>query len=61
LDTNQIKPEAPGMYECQFKKLPAWPWPPTQELQWDGKNWTNDDGEVVKGVKGWRNLQEETV
>jgi hypothetical protein len=55
------KPSAPGMYECQFKKLPAWPWPPTQELQWDGKNWTNDDGEVVKGVKGWRNLQEETV
>ena len=55
------KPPAPGMYECQFKKLPAWPWPPTEQLTWNGKNWLNDDGDVVKGVKDWRNLQEETA
>lgn len=57
----KTKPPAPGMYECQFKKLPAWPWPPTEQLTWDGKNWLNDDGDVVKGVKDWRNIQEETV
>jgi hypothetical protein len=57
----KTKPSAPGMYECQFKKLPAWPWPPTEQLTWDGKNWLNDDGDVVKDVKEWRNLQEETA
>jgi hypothetical protein len=57
----KIKPAEPGVYECQFKKLPAWPWPPTEQLTWDGKAWLNDDGDVVKGIKEWRNLQEETV
>jgi hypothetical protein len=56
-----IKPNAPGVYECQFKKQPAWPWPPTNELTWNGKAWINDDGEVVKGVKEWRELEEETA
>jgi hypothetical protein len=53
----KIEPVHVGMYECQFKKLPAWPWPPTQKLQWDGKIWL-DDGNTVKGVKKWRGLRE---
>ncbi len=55
------KPPTQGRYECQFKKQPAWPWPPTEELTWDGKTWINDDGDAVKGIKAWRVLQEETV
>jgi hypothetical protein len=57
----KTRPAEPGVYECQFKKLPAWPWPPTEELTWDGKNWVNDDGAVVKGVKEWRAVQGEAV
>jgi hypothetical protein len=34
----KTKPTDPGIYECQFKKLPAWPWPPTEELTWNGKD-----------------------
>jgi hypothetical protein len=49
------------VYECQFKKLPAWPWPPTEELTWNGKHWVNDDGVIVKGIKEWRVLQGEAV
>jgi hypothetical protein len=55
----KIKPLTSGQYQCQFAKAPAWPWPPTQELQWNGKNWINDDGAIVKGIKEWRELQEE--
>ena len=55
------KPTEPGMYECQFKKAPAWPWPPVEQLTWNGKAWLNDDGAVVRGVKEWRVLQEETA
>jgi hypothetical protein len=57
----KTKPAEPGQYECQFKKPPAWPWPPTEELTWDGKSWLNDDGDTVKGVKEWRNVQKETA
>ena len=53
------KPTEPGIYECQFKKAPAWPWPPTAELTWTGKAWINDDGDAVKGVKEWRGLLEQ--
>jgi hypothetical protein len=49
------------VYECEFAKQPAWPWPPTQELTWTGKNWVNDAGNVVKGVKQWRELEEATA
>ena len=55
------KPETPGVYECQFTKPPAWPWPPVEQLTWDGKTWLNDEGSVVKGVKEWRQCQEATV
>jgi hypothetical protein len=57
----KTKPTDPGIYECQFKKLPAWPWPPTEELTWNGKDWLNDDGAVVRGIKEWRNVQKETA
>jgi hypothetical protein len=57
----QIKPNAPGVYECQFKKAPAWPWPPVESLTWNGKKWINDDGDTVTGVKEWRELEEETA
>jgi hypothetical protein len=53
----QIKPNAPGVYECQFKKQPAWPWPPTDELTWNGKKWINDDGNAVTGSKNGVNLR----
>ena len=57
----KITPNAPGIYECQFKKQPAWPWPPTEELTWNGKVWINDDGAAVTGVKEWRELEKETA
>jgi hypothetical protein len=57
----KIKPAEPGVYECQFKKPPAWPWPPTAELNWNGEQWLNDDGDTVRGVKEWRVPQGETV
>lgn len=57
----KLKPEAPGKYECQFKKIPTWPWPPTEKLTWNGTQWLNDDGDPVKGIKQWRVLQEETA
>lgn len=57
----KVNPVHLGRYECQFKKQPAWPWPPTEELTWTGKNWINDDGDVVKKVKEWRGLLEKTV
>jgi hypothetical protein len=56
----KLKPETPGKYECQFKKIPTWPWPPTEELTWNGTQWLNDDGDPVKGVKDWREIQEQT-
>jgi hypothetical protein len=54
----KIKPVHQGVYECQFKKAPAWPWPPVEQLQWDGKAWLNDDGDRVTGVKEWRGLRD---
>jgi hypothetical protein len=57
----RTKPTKPGVYECQFKKAPAWPWPPVEQLRWDGKTWLNDDGDKVTGVKEWRVPQEEAV
>jgi hypothetical protein len=57
----RIKPVHVGVYECQFKKAPAWPWPATESLTWTGKTWVNDNGDTVKGVKEWRGLQEQTI
>lgn len=57
----KVKPVHLGRYECQFKKPPAWPWPPIEELTWDGKNWINDNDDAVKGVKEWRGLLEATA
>jgi hypothetical protein len=50
-----------GVYECQFKKTPAWPWPAVEPLTWTGKKWINADGNTVKGVKQWRGLQENVL
>jgi hypothetical protein len=57
----KIKPVHLGIYECQFKKLPAWPWPPVESLTWTGKKWINDDGKAVKGIKEWRGLREKAL
>ena len=53
----KIKPVHPGDYECQFKKLPTWPWPAVQTVTWTGKAWLNEDGDAVKGIKEWRGLR----
>jgi hypothetical protein len=57
----KVKPVHLGMYECQFKKLPAWPWPAVESLTWTGKTWINDDGDAVKGIKEWRGLKEKAL
>lgn len=57
----KIKPVHAGVYECQFKKPPAWPWPPVEQLTWNGKSWLNDDGDSVKGIKEWRGLKEKVA
>jgi hypothetical protein len=57
----KTKPTKSGVYECQFKKAPAWPWPPVEQLHWDGNAWLNDDGDRVTGVKEWRVPQEQTA
>lgn len=57
----RIKPVHVGLYECQFTKPPAWPWPPVETLTWNGKNWLNDDGDAVKGIKEWRGLRKQTA
>jgi len=57
----KIKPVHAGVYECQFKKAPAWPWPATESLTWTGKSWVNDDGDKVTGVKEWRGLREKAL
>jgi hypothetical protein len=57
----KINPVYLGVYECQFKKLPAWPWPAVEALTWTGKKWINDDGDAVKGIKEWRGLLENTL
>lgn len=57
----KVKPVHLGLYECQFKKPPAWPWPPTADLIWTGKTWVNDDGDTVKGIKEWRGLKEKVA
>ena len=57
----KIKPVHLGIYECQFTKPPAWPWPPVEPLTWNGKQWLNDDGNAVKSVKEWRGLKEKAV
>jgi hypothetical protein len=57
----KTKPAETGVYECEFAKQPAWPWPPTQELTWNGKKWVNAAGDTVKGVKQWRELEEVTA
>ena len=57
----KTKPVRTGVYECQFKKQPAWPWPAIESLTWNGKSWINDEGDRVKGIKEWRGLKEEAV
>jgi hypothetical protein len=57
----KVKPVHLGMYECQFAKQPAWPWPATQSLTWNGKKWLDDSGDVVKGIKEWRGLKEKVA
>jgi hypothetical protein len=57
----KTKPSVAGVYECEFVKQPAWPWPPTQELTWNGKKWVDNSGDTVKGVKQWREREEATA
>jgi hypothetical protein len=58
---SKVNPVHLGIYECQFKKAPAWPWPAIEALTWTGKKWINDDGKAVKGVKEWRGLREKAL
>jgi hypothetical protein len=54
----KIKPVRVGTYETRTTVKPAWPFPAEQMLQWTGKNWKDDEGNIIKEVIEWRGLQE---
>jgi hypothetical protein len=54
----KIKPVRVGRYETKTTVKPAWPFPAEQMLQWTGKNWKDDEGNVIKEVIEWRGLRE---
>jgi hypothetical protein len=54
----KIKPVRVGTYETKTTVKPAWPFPAEQMLQWTGKNWKDDQGNVIKEVIEWRGLRE---
>jgi hypothetical protein len=53
-----IKPVRVGRYETRTTVKPAWPFPAEQMLEWTGKNWKDDEGNIIKEVIEWRGLQE---
>jgi hypothetical protein len=54
----KIKPVRVGLYETRTTVAPAWPFPAEQMLEWTGKNWKDDEGNIIKEVIEWRGLQE---
>jgi hypothetical protein len=54
----KIKPVRVGRYETRTTVKPAWPFPAEQMLEWTGKNWKDDEGNIIKEVIEWRGLRE---
>jgi hypothetical protein len=54
----KIKPVRAGLYETRTTVKPAWPFPAEQMLEWTGKNWKDDEGNIIKEVIEWRGLRE---
>jgi hypothetical protein len=54
----KIKPVRVGRYETKTTVKPAWPFPAEQMLEWTGKNWKDDKGNIIKEVIEWRGLRE---
>jgi hypothetical protein len=52
----KIKPTHLGVYEVEYDKPNAWPFP--SRLEWTGKKWINGQGEVRKDVGRWRGITE---
>jgi hypothetical protein len=52
----KTKPVHLGVYEVEYDKPNAWPFP--SRLEWTGKKWINGQGEVRKDVGRWRGLTE---
>jgi hypothetical protein len=50
----KTKPVHLGVYEVEYDKPNAWPFP--SRLEWTGKKWINGQGEVRKDVGKWRGL-----
>lgn len=48
-------PEKPGKYSIETVEKVSWPNFPTTEANWTGKEWLDDDGELVN-VKLWKPL-----
>jgi hypothetical protein len=54
----KIKPVRAGLYETKTTVKPAWPFPAEKMLEWTGKNWKDDEGNIIKEVIEWRGLRE---
>lgn len=52
----KTKPVHLGVYEVEYDKPNAWPFP--SRLEWTGKKWINGQGEVRKDVGRWRGITE---
>jgi hypothetical protein len=52
----KTKPVHLGLYEVEYDKPNAWPFP--SRLEWTGKKWINGQGEVRKDVGRWRGITE---
>jgi hypothetical protein len=50
----KTKPVHLGLYEVEYDKPNAWPFP--SRLEWTGKKWINGQGEVRKDVGRWRGI-----
>lgn len=50
----KTKPIHTGLYDIQYDKPNAWPFP--SKLNWTGKKWLTDNGEERKDVGQWRGI-----
>jgi hypothetical protein len=50
----KTKPAHVGLYDVQYDKANAWPFP--SRLTWTGKKWINGQDEVRKDVGKWRGI-----